>query len=1005
MIHLLYGQRLDRLLATWADRPPAPGSDPLAGPVVLTAHPQVGRWARAWWARHREVAARWSIRSLRGYLEELIEAAWGRRLPSPRTLELLLLERLFGTGDRPAALDRYLEGAAQPPEVDRRRQQVARRLAHALDAAALGYSKWAGGWPDDVARWARSTLDDPRLIGWTEALAQPAALTLPPELTVLDAFEPHPAWATALARIGTAADLWILALNPCAEFWEDLPDRRAADALPSRSAPLLPGVDAAPGENPLLTAWGASGRRRMAELNRLSDCDFVAAYEATGAERRLQQVQADVLRRRAPQPGVAPDPDDSVAVVEARSLREEAERVAARIWALLAADPSLQLNDVLVALPSRDAPDLRAALHAAFARHHGLPHHDLDVAWADRGRMVATFRELLDLAATGLTGDAVRRLLERPVVAYDGDAEEREAARRWIARLRIVEGRDRAAHRGTYIDRDILNWEQGRRRLALGLVYAEDDRPLTPGYVPLSAGSAEAVGRFDRWVRRLFRDLEPLARERRAPAAWAEPLRALAQRQLRVVDDADERERAVLLDVFEDLERAPGTAPVPAAVVRTLIDDRLEARRRDDAGAFHRGVTIAPLSTCAGLPYEACFVVGLTEDAFPRTSPDGARESADRFDLLRCLTSTRRWFWMSCASGGDGAHPPSPVLTELREVLRAYGATQLQADGVPSPAQRRRAGAVGPAPAPIELLPETDPAKPASTLTRWTLTDLLVRPDRAWRRGVLGVRPPAPETPVSEVFRAGPAAVASIAREVLSSWPNLQPDDLQERVERGLDERASTEAVPVGLYGRAEARRIERVLRRWLDALWAEGVPATPPVPESDRLRCTLPSGLLEIRGAPPLAFGEPQGPRTAVVLLGAGRQNADVTLCGAFIEHVLTNLERPRPSVVLTLDAGGQSIRHELRAVTPEEAVRWLDDARVDLSTKSLDVNFPFAVAREVLAARRAGRDDDIPRLLARARALDPDADAEGREPPNPEVARDWASRRLDLLERSLIR
>jgi hypothetical protein len=612
----------------------------------------------------------------------------------------------------------------------------------------------------------------------------------------------------------------------------------------------------------------------------------------------------------------------------------------------------------------------------------------------------------------------VRRLLEHPAVAYDGDAEEREAARQWIARLRVIQGKDRAAHAGTYIDRDVLNWEQGLRRLALGLVYADDDRPALAGadgeratYVPLGGARTEAVGRFWRWARRLFRDLEPLARDAREPAAWAPVLRSLLDRHLAPVDEADERERTVVLDVLDDLESAPGRARVPLAVARWLLDDRLEARRRDDAGAFFRGVTVAPLSRAAGLPFEACFVVGLTEDAFPRTSPDGTRESTDRFDSLVRLSSTRRWFWMSCASGDDGARPPSAVLTELREVLvRGYGAADaLSAPGVPSPSARRRAWAAraGGAAEP-EAPPPVPPAAAAApgSVSRWTLAELLVRPDRAWRRGVLGIRPPTPEPPLREVFRAGPRAVESVARALLAAWPDVGPEDLAERVERALEERAATEAVPVGLYGRAEARRIERTLKRWLDALWSEGVPAAPPLAEPDRVRCARPGGeLIEIRGAPPAAFEDATGGRTAVAVLGQWKQNADVTLCRAFVEHVIANLERPRGSVVLTLDASGQSIRHELRPIAPDEATRWIHDACTDLWTQPHDVNFPFAVAREVLAAQRAGRDHDISRVLVRARTLDPAADAEGREPPTPEAAAEWATRRLDLLERSLIR
>lgn len=1013
MLHLVYGQRLDRLLSTWAERD-RPGED--LELTVLTGRPQVGRWARAWWARHRGVVAGWRLSGLRAYLEERVWAAHGRRLPSTRVLSWLILDRTYAEAPLPDGLARYLDASHHPADAHRRKLQVARRLARWLDQRALGQlaPRELELWPEDVREWGRSVLDDPALIPWAEAFRDPGVLNLPARLCVLDAFEAQPALALALARVASASEVWILAANPCAEFWEDLPARRAADTLPSRSAPLLPGVEATPGENPLLLAWGAAGRRRMAELNRLSDCDFIAAFSPPTGDRRLAIVQRDLLYRQAPEGASrpeAPEPDDSISVVHAESVREEARAVAARIWAILRAEPDLRLSDVLIALPNRDAPELRSALHAALARHHGLTWQDLDVPWAERGGTVTAFRALLALGDGDFSGDAVRALLDLPHVAFDGDAEERELAQGWIRRLRVVGGRDRRALDGTYVDRDLLTWEQALRRLALGLVFDDDDRPVTNGesYVPLGTASVEAVGRFVRWIRQLLEDLSELGGRARPPAAWTAPLRALVTRHLRAVDDADERERGVLFDALEELEGVPATSELPLAVVRALIDERLDARRRDDAGAFHRGVIIAPLSRVASIPFEVCFVVGMTEESFPRGGGGGgADDSRDRFDLLQRLSATSRYFWVSAAGGEDRA--PSVVWTELQDLLtRGYGASRSELEPIVVPALPERqlawAEATGPRPPAISL-PPRPPTNDVLVVARRSIFEVLWRPDRAWRREVLGLGPIRVEAPIREVFRASAQIGEEVAAEILCAWPQVDPDTLGEAVQEALQDRAASHEVPLGLYGRAEAQRLEALLRRWLEALWAEGVPARAPDAEPNRLRVARSSGgRVEVRGEPPIAVSGPNDGRTVIGVYGRRAMSADLALARSFAEHVLGNLERPRPTTALWLDARGRALRHELAPIPVDEAKRWVDAVCTDLFTTAHDVNFPFAVAREVHAARRAGREHEVPRILARARAFDPEAEQEGRATPSVDRALSWASLRFDLLERSLRR
>ena len=96
--------------------------------------------------------------------------------------------------------------------------------------------------------------------------------------------------------------------------------------------------------------------------------------------------------------------------------------------------------------------------------------------------------------------------------------------------LGIVHGADRQDHQGTYIERDVLNWDQGIRRLVLGALMesgpAGDETPVTldgQQYLPLGRTSDEQPGAlaFALLARSLLADARFAVGRERAAAAPA----------------------------------------------------------------------------------------------------------------------------------------------------------------------------------------------------------------------------------------------------------------------------------------------------------------------------------------------------------------------------------------------------------------------------------------------------------------------------------------------------
>ena len=100
-----------------------------------------------------------------------------------------------------------------------------------------------------------------------------------------------------------------------------------------------------------------------------------------------------------------------------------------------------------------------------------------------------------------------------------------------------MHGADRADHEGTYIDRDILNWDQGLRRLALGAFMAGDasgdGSPSCGGdaYVPHEVAGTEVhdAASFGTLLRSLVADARFALERAMTTAEWATFLRVFVE--------------------------------------------------------------------------------------------------------------------------------------------------------------------------------------------------------------------------------------------------------------------------------------------------------------------------------------------------------------------------------------------------------------------------------------------------------------------------------------------
>jgi hypothetical protein len=887
-IRLRYGQRLDALVDGWlASFAPPSGLAPIP---VVPRNRAVERWARHRAARRWGAVAGWRALGLETWLEE--EAAPdGRRLMTRDRLEAALLDQLLTSPPPPVA--RYLDAAEGDRERERRCLQTARRLAEGVHELQRRGRSLAPDWIDALVRTSDLvSLTEALRAGWFDPGPQPR-----PDVHILDALPADPAVLAAVHRLAQGRTLYVLAVNPCLEYWEDLPAR--ANRRPSRHAPSLIDPD---DEHPLLLAWAQGGRSLVRGLDRLTDCDFEPSFGLPADGTDLGRTQLDVLHRRRPSPQLA---DGSLTIARHPSARDEARAVVHRI--LQASAAGVPLSEMVVGLASEAA---RPPITAAFAER-GLPHHQQDQHLD--GPLVDRVERLLDLLVHGARG--------ADLAAFLAPSDLGPEAVRWIREAGVVAGLDEDAHLGSYVDRPVHHWEQGMQRMALGTVL-DADHPSHPLPLP----ELEEVGRWLATVRGLAADLAVLRTARWAPAQWGEAFRSLLTTYATVETDAESDDRALgrWLDACASLD---GLAPRGAALA---VDELRQRMDRVRVGAGGPGVAVGPLAGLSTVPARIAFVVGLDARTFPRRDqtrpwglPPRRREDEDRWELLLRLGATTDELHLSYAAGPTG-EPPSAVLEELRDTGSGWEQPE------PPPPSLVLTTPVLPA----------SPAPPGRSLRAHQLVAFLVDPYAAWLDRLFGRASPLP-TPLEEPFGTDPLLLqVQLTELLLEHWPTMNPEGLATALRERLERAARPARAPVGLYREGELLRALGALERWTAQLDRAAVPRHP----------------LHELAVPTrrLGTGDDAFTLAADEVLRAGPQRIEARLsrhpshawfvCRSAIAHARANLDHPTESVHVQLT--GADPEPALRFTPLPEAEAWLASLGASLLDDRHDLRLPFEAA-----------------------------------------------------------
>lgn len=733
VIHIHTSHRTEILLDAFVENVTAErkGEGPLATVRVVVPNRNVETYLRLQVAQRCGIAANSEMAFLRKLLATIAEDAIPDACVADVTHvegHLLALFHHDGLLARPelAPVRAYLSAAGSERDaLDRRRCQLAVEVAQLFD-------EYAGSRPEMLAAWLRDERvafheSEPTFAVWQRVLwlavfgpegrlAEQAKRTkrrmLPLETLLDEALRLRPApfagenlhvfgvsyiamaYHRMLAALAREADVHIYTLSPCRE------DSGVFAVTPPADSPDPFGL--LKDENQALRLWARPGRENLRLLARAPGATMDARFPGNEDEAPtlLRRLQNDIVNHRPTQSAATPrEPDDSLRVFPCPSVRRELEVVAAEIWALVRKDPSLRLNDIAVVVPETSKDLYLAHVSAVFGESCDLPHSVADLPAASSHRVAEAIQLLLDLPFSSFSRRDFLPLLTHPCLMARFPKAAPERWRALTSALGIVRGADRGDFAGSYVTRDLFNWDQGLRRLALGALLGDEGEagpvtlngePYLPG-PPLEDGDDDTSLGFGLLARSLIADARfASGRNAERPLReWLAFARGMVDSYV-VLDDDDTAGKTVVARFFAALEELSDNGlhdqPVSYRVAAELAGRALALLPWSRGHYLSSGVTVASFVPMRAIPFRAVFVLGLGQVAFPRPAGrheldlrgterrvgDVDRREQDLYMFLETLLSARDHVVLSYVARdeitGDEL-PASSVLFELRAIL------------------------------------------------------------------------------------------------------------------------------------------------------------------------------------------------------------------------------------------------------------------------------------------------------------------------------------------------
>ncbi len=716
---LYTGNRLEKLVEILAETIRRPLSSPFQPEVIVVQSSGMARWVSMAVARRLGICANTRFYYPNEFVSEILGGVLGQGSagdwfePEIMTFRIMRLLPDLLTEPGFESLGRYLGGDRAPVKL----LQLSGRIADLFDQYTLFR-------PEMIFLWEAGREDHWQAVLWralarqAQGLHRPAMLKkvqevigsgscpcgqIPARISVFGISALPRFHVDVLAAVARTAEVNLFVMNPCAEYWGDLPSpgevkRAAARALRENIPRELLYLDQG---NSLLAGLGTLGRDFM-ELLQAHEIEQQAFFQEPGEDSLLHCIQSDILYLRPP----AADPaqakreiragDDSIRVHACHSPMREIEVLYDHLLDWFQQDPDLVPGDILVMMPDIEtyAPYIQAVLDTPEEERRRIPYSIADRSLQAESALINTFMDLLDLLKSRFTLGEVMAVLECEAVRNCFDLDERDynLILKWVRETNIrwgLNGRHRAA---LGLPATMENtWQAGLERMLLGYAMAGEGRHLFAGrlpYDPLEGEAALALGKLAEFMAVLARTAQNFSHSKTL-AQWSAALADLLDAVFRSADEGESgiqslREQVLAL---EELARLSGfDQSVPLEVIQQHLLEQF-GKKGFGFGFITGGVTFCAMVPMRSIPFKIICLLGMDHNAYPRENRrisfdlmaaapkpgDRSRRHDDQYLFLEALVSARQRLYISHVGQSiqdNSLSPPSVLVSALMDYIR-----------------------------------------------------------------------------------------------------------------------------------------------------------------------------------------------------------------------------------------------------------------------------------------------------------------------------------------------
>ncbi len=508
---------------------------------------------------------------------------------------------------------------------------------------------------------------------------------LPQQLSLFGIPSLPPLFIDSFRVLSNFIDVDIYSLNPCADYWGDLPGLKTSQAAQVQ-------------HNPLLVCWGGQGRDYFDLLLDSNAEEHWPELPLEMAETGclLHSIQQAIERNEQPEPCSATQlSDGSLQIHSCHSPMREVQVLHDQLLALFEQMPDLEPQEIVVMTPQIEiyAPFIEAVFGVASDAYY-IPYQIADRSEMKQRPLVIHFLQLLTLNERDLTATALLDVManERFSARFEITTADWPTIRLWARQAGIHRGTESSPN--VDVSDELFSWSQGVERLLLGYATATDSqqRVLFDGRLPIGEFSTDEsllLGRLDQMLRTVIEFLQWLKRSRMV-AQWGAQLADWLQRLYQVEQSGDEATllfiRQQLVALEESSELASFSQPVALALFRAALEKEL-GLVVSTASYMSGGVTCCALMPMRSVPFRVICLLGMDEARFPRKNKppafdlmtdnyrkgDRAKREDDRYLFLETLISARDVFYLSYTGRRISDNQmllPSSVISELESYVK-----------------------------------------------------------------------------------------------------------------------------------------------------------------------------------------------------------------------------------------------------------------------------------------------------------------------------------------------